>query len=128
MKLPEVRSTILGLQKRRDEILLNLINFRLKMEQGSIIQKFNTCNKGNCKCTKGKPHGPFLYLSQKINDKLKLRYAGKPSDQSTIKRVQNYMKFQDSLAQFRKITKEIDSLLNLYRDSLTVTQQIKKNK
>lgn len=120
MNLSQIRTKIVSLQKKREALELKLIRYRFKMEQGSIIQKFTACRKGNCKCTKGQLHGPFLYLSQKIAGKLKQRYVGKESDQKTVKRVKNYMSFQDTLAEIRKINKEFDSLFNLYRDELTL--------
>lgn len=120
MNLSQIRTKIVSLQKKREALELKLIRYRFKMEQGSIIQKFTACRKGNCKCTKGQLHGPFLYLSEKIEGKLKQRYVGKESDQKTVKRVKNYMSFQDTLAEIRKINKEFDSLFNLYRDELTI--------
>ena len=90
------------------------------MEAGCLIKVFTSCRKGNCKCTKGEKHGPYLYLKQKINGKYKQRYAGKDSDKPIVKRVRAYMDFQDTLALLRKINKEIDSLLNLYRETMSI--------
>jgi len=121
MNTSKVRANIIELQKRRLDLELILIRSRKKMEPGSLIKVFTACRKGNCKCTKGQKHGPFLYLNQKISGKYSQRYAGKDSDKNTVKRVQAYMDFQHTLAQLRKINKEIDSLLNLYRDNMSVT-------
>lgn len=121
MNNPSIRTNILALQKRRLDLELILIRSRKKLERGSLIKVFTACRKGNCKCTKGEKHGPFLYLNQKINGKYSQRYAGKDSDKNTVKRVRAYMDFQHTLAQLRKISKEIDSLLNLYRDNMSVT-------
>ena len=93
----------------------------------SIFKVFTACRKGNCKCTKGKKHGPYLYLRQKITGKYQQRYAGKESDKLIVKRVRAYMDFQDTLALLRKVNKEIDSLLNLYRETMSVTS-ISNNK
>ena len=119
MNLSQIRTRIIYLQKKRETLELKLIRNRSKMEQGSIIKKFTACRKGKCKCTKGQLHGPFLYLSQKMENKVKQRYVGKESDQKIVKRVKNYMTFQDNLAEVRKINKEFDHLFNLYRDKLT---------
>ena len=120
MNASKIRSNILPLQKRRTDLEVILIRSRKKMEAGSLIQVFTSCKKKNCKCSKGEKHGPFLYLNQKIAGKYKQRYANKESDKPTVKRVRAYMEFQDTLAQLRKINKEIDSLLNLYRDTLSI--------
>lgn len=120
MNISKIRTNILALPKRRIDLEAILINSRKKMEPGSLINIFTSCRKGNCKCTKGEKHGPFLYLNQKINNKYSQRYAGKDSDKPTVKRVRAYMDFQQTLAQLRKINKEIDSLINLYRDTMSV--------
>ena len=125
MNNPSIRTNILALQKRRLDLELILIRSRKKLERGSLIKVFTACRKGNCKCTKGEKHGPFLYLNQKINGKYSQRYAGKESDKNTVKRVRAYMDFQHTLAQLRKISKEIDSLLNLYRDNMSVIPEEK---
>jgi hypothetical protein len=125
MNISKIRTNIIALQKRRLDLEYILIRSRKKMEPGSLIKVFTSCRKGNCKCTKGEKHGPFLYLNQKIDSKYSQRYIGKESDKTTVKRVQAYMNFQDTLAILRKINKEIDSLLNLYRNTLSVTP--KKN-
>lgn len=123
MTISNIRKNIIQLQKRRNDLETILFRKRKKMEPGSLINVYTSCRKGNCKCTKGEKHGPFLYLNQKIDGKYKQRYAGKESDKPTVERVKAYMEFQDTLAQLRKINKEIDSLLNLYRDTLSISTE-----
>jgi len=125
MNTSKIRTKIIALQKRRLDLEFILIRSRKKMEPGSLVKVFTSCGKENCKCTKGQKHGPFLYLNQKIDGKYSQRYIGKESDKPTVKRVQAYMDFQDNLAVLRKINKEIDSLLNLYRNTMSVAP--KKN-
>jgi hypothetical protein len=125
MNISKIRTNIIALQKRRLDLEYILIRYRKKMEPGSLIKVFTSCRKGNCKCTKGEKHGPFLYVNQKIGGKYTQRYIGKESDIPTVKRVQAYMDFQDTLATLRKINKEIDSLLNLYRNTMSVTPEKK---
>ena len=127
MNLPEIRTKIIALQKQRQELELKLIRSRAKMLKGSIISIYTACRKGNCKCTRGDKHGPFLYLNQITRGKLKQRYVGKESDKPTVKRVTAYMDYQKTLAKVRKITKEIDSLFNLYREKLTIDHEKKPN-
>lgn len=123
MNTSTIRSKIIELQQKRSILEIKIIRSRNKMESGSLINVYTSCRKGNCKCTKGEKHGPFLYLNQKINGKPSQRYAGKESDIPTVKRVKAYMQFQDTLAELRKINKEIDSLFNLYRNSLSSIPQ-----
>lgn len=127
LDIPQIRKSIIALQKRRTTLEYILIRTRKKMEAGSLIKVFTACRKGKCKCTKGEKHGPYLYLRQKITGKYRQRYAGKESDKPVVKRVRAYMDFQDTLALLRKVNKEIDSLLNLYRETMSVTS-ISNNK
>lgn len=119
MNLSEMRKTIISLQNQRNSLESIIINSRSKMSPGSLFQVFTSCRKGNCKCTRGEKHGPFLYLNFTVDGKRTQRYVGKESDKPTVKKVKAYMAFQDTLAQLRKINKDIDSLFNLYRDSLS---------
>lgn len=118
MDLPEIRKKISLLQKERSFLENNLMQIRSKMEAGSLFQIYTACRKGNCKCIRGEKHGPFLYLSQKVDGKLKQRYVGKKIDESTVKKVRTYMQYQDKLAALRKIYGKIDTLFNQYREIL----------
>jgi hypothetical protein len=35
------------------------------------------CGKRNCKCARGKPHGPYWYSYARVKDKVTSRYVGK---------------------------------------------------
>jgi len=123
VNISDIRKKIITLQKQRQDLELKLIRSRSKMEKGSIISIYTACRKGNCKCTRGEKHGPFLYLNQITRGKLIQRYVGKESDKPTVKRVNAYMDYQKTLAKVRKITKEVDSLFNLYREKLTIDHE-----
>ncbi len=118
MEISEIRKRVTWLQKDREAIELKCIRTRSDMEAGSLVKQYKACNKGNCKCTRGELHGPFLYLNQKIEGKSKSRYVGKDSDKPTVKKVKAYMQYQDRLAKIRKINKELDQLFNQYRELL----------
>jgi hypothetical protein len=30
---------------------------------GSLVEQHRTCGKEGCRCTRGEPHGPYVYLS-----------------------------------------------------------------
>ncbi len=118
MELAEIRKRITYLQKDREVLEFKCIRMRSNMEAGSLIKQYTACKKGSCKCTRGELHGPFLYISQKVNGKKKSRYVGKESDKPTVRKVKAYMQYQDRLAKIRKINKEMDALFNKYRELL----------
>jgi hypothetical protein len=119
MDNPKIRQQIMGLAKERNRLERQLMTCRMPMEEGSLVETYTACRKGNCKCTRGEKHGPFLYLNQRVDGKRRLRYVGKKSDQATVRRVRAYMAYQDELAELRKVNKEIDDLFNSYREKLT---------
>jgi len=44
---------------------------------GQIYSAYLTCNRGNCKCTRGEKHGPIWNLTWKENKKTKTFYVRK---------------------------------------------------
>jgi len=122
MNLPHIRKQITLLQQQRQQLELKLIRVRSAMEKGSVVRVYKPCTKEECsRCAAGLKHGPYLYLNVRIGGRPTQRYVGKKSDAPIVKRARTYMSYQDTLAQVRKITKQMDSLFNLYRDQLTLT-------
>ncbi len=119
--LPSIRKQITLIQLQRQQLELKLIRVRSSMEKGSVVRVYKPCTKNECiRCATGRKHGPYLYLNVQIGGRPTQRYVGKKSDTPIVKRARTYMSYQDTLAQVRKITKQMDSLFNLYRDQLTI--------
>jgi len=122
MNLSNVRKQITLLQQQRQQLELKLIRIRSAMVKGSVVRVYKPCTKEECiRCETGLKHGPYLYLNVQIGGRPTQRYIGKKSDGPIVKRARTYMSYQDILAQVRKITRQMDSLFNLYRDQLTIT-------
>lgn len=51
-----------GLMKRK-RILLRRLPDLNGVLRASLIKRYLTCGRVNCKCQQGKKHGPFYYLS-----------------------------------------------------------------
>lgn len=86
-----------------------LIRFRGPFVMGWLHLRYAQCRKGNCQCTKGRPHGPFLYATVRVDGKNLYRYVGKADDASLVRRIKNYQDFRDKLARFRRVSREIDA-------------------
>ncbi len=56
------RLSLLALQKRRAG-LLKVLPPLAETLRGSLIERYLTCGKPNCKCARGKRHGPVWYLT-----------------------------------------------------------------
>lgn len=96
-----------------------LIRFRGPFVMGWLHLRYAQCRKGNCQCTKGRPHGPFLYATIRGKGKNVYRYVGKPTDTSLRGRIKNYQDFREKLARFRKLFREIDADWKRLEQSLT---------
>lgn len=120
MNLSDIRKQVIHLQRQRQQLELELIRFRSVMEKGSIFKVYRPCRKENCsRCNSDQMHGPYLYLNLRVEGRATQRYVGKESDKSIVKRVNAYTNYQQTLAHVRRITKQMDSLFNIYRDKLT---------
>src|SRR5260370_38386244 len=56
------RLFLLALRKRR-EGLRKVLPPLGEMRRGSLMERFLTCGKADCKCARGERHGPVWYLS-----------------------------------------------------------------
>ncbi len=51
------------LRQKRKRLVQQLEQLEPLMLRGSLIERYKKCGKPNCKCSKGKGHGPKYYLS-----------------------------------------------------------------
>ena len=123
----EIKRKIWRLRKERAPLETYCLNTKRQLPVWLSLQ-YTYCNKGNCKCTKGFPHGPFYYLSFKTKGKVLHRYLPKRKI-STIKPLANtYHTFNERLARLNKINKEIDTLLRIHQENNLISIPIWLNK
>lgn len=118
MNASRIRQKIRRLKGERERVESQLMGFKGELAEGCLSERYTECRKGNCKCTKGKPHGPFLYMSVKVKGKVKYFYVGKKEDQKKVKGLRRYKEFQSRLAEARKINAAISVLWNTLRKEL----------
>lgn len=53
---------MLALQKRREGLVKGMPPLADTL-RGSLLERYMTCGKPNCKCARGERHGPVWYLS-----------------------------------------------------------------
>lgn len=97
-----------------------LIRFRGPFVMGWLHLRYTQCRKGQCKCTQGQPHGPFLYATLHKNGKTVYRYLGKPEDTGLVQRIKHYQEFRNKLARFRKLYRTMEAGWKQLERSLTV--------
>ena len=122
MDISKVRKRIrdLGLERFKDEMEMLRVYSRKKMLYGSVVKKYKACGKGGCKCTKGALHGPFYYLTYKVEGKTKMIFIKKNLWEAAIKLNNNYRKWRKLRADISKIGKEILTLLDEIEKENTV--------
>mgnify|MGYP006267537735 FL=1 len=52
----------LALRRRRATLARTLPDLQ-QLLRGSLVERFVTCGKPNCKCARGERHGPLYYLT-----------------------------------------------------------------
>ena len=102
------------LRKERNLLETHCLNAAKQMAVWLSLQ-YTYCKKGNCKCTKGLPHGPHHYLSFKVKGKVCHRYlpTGKVSQIKPL--ANNFKAYWERLARLNKINREVDTLLRLHQ-------------
>ena len=79
------------------------------MVAGSLVSRYTRCKRPGCKCGKGEPHGPFLYLSRKVEGKTRWTYVGKGSKGKLAQAVARYREFSRHLRELRRLAKEAEA-------------------
>lgn len=113
--LSDLRLQIVKLREERERLENSL--FRPKsMMRASLVLLPNFCGKEDCRCKKGHPHGPYPYLSDKKEGKSRMTYVKKRDLPNIREKVQEYVRFQKTLARLRRVNGKIRSLLEKIRD------------
>jgi len=112
--LSQIRQKIGLLQSernKREKEILNIFSRKLLI-RGYLYEKYKACNKLGCKCTKGQKHGPFLYLSNKIEGKTKMIFIKRNLKEKVTELAKNYQKWRKSRAKIAKYNADILSLID----------------
>ena len=84
----------------------------------SLIKRTTQCRKGGCKCTQGEPHGPFWYLSARVNEKTVYRYLKQSDEEAIAPLCKQYKSFQRHLSELRRQQSQILALCARLRKEL----------
>ena len=109
-----MRKKIKDLSLDRFKIEMNMLRVlsRKKMLYGSVVKKYKACGKAGCKCTRGELHGPFYYLTFKVDKKTKMIFIRRHLWERAIKLNNNYRKWRKSRADISKINRKILTLFD----------------
>jgi len=114
--ISRLRQRVGLIQARRKHLEDNLLRSRA-MVRGSFLELMRKCGKPGCKCQRGELHGPNFYLSLPQPGKRSHILPVPPDKVKTVKSLNSqYHDFQRSIAEIRKLSEEIDSLLLAIRE------------
>jgi len=106
MDISAVKKKIYFLEKQRQKTLRYLLNPK-NMIAGSIYETYKKCGNKNCRCAKGKLHGPFSYLSRKEDGTTKLTFVRRADEVSIEEHAKNYRKYTKAMANLGKLNLKI---------------------
>jgi len=97
----------LALRNRREGLTKLLPPLR-EILRGSLMERYLTCGKPDCKCARGERHGPVWYLSVSL-DQARRTGSTVPSHQvEQVRRwIENYHGVKDRLEKISDINREL---------------------
>jgi hypothetical protein len=102
------RKPTLALRQRR-EWLLRSLKIPADLLRASFVERFTTCGKPNCCCTRGQRHGPFYYLTAGLKAGQVRKFILSSPEQQALARhgVEAYQLFWDELEELSQINGEL---------------------
>lgn len=106
MDISTLRKTIDLLEQQRQKAITYLL-YPKDMVSGSIYATYKKCGNKKCRCAKGELHGPFNYISKRVDGKTILTFVRKADESKITKEAQNYREYIKVIAKLNKIDKKI---------------------
>jgi len=125
MDISSIRKKIYFLEQQRKKTLDFLLHPK-EMVSGSIYTVYKKCGNKRCRCAKGSLHGPFSYLSKKIDGKTKLTFIRKADEDKIVKEAENYRKYIKAMANLNRVDKKIYNNLKKIKESKTKIYEHRK--
>lgn len=102
------RKPTLALRQRR-EWLLRSLKIPADLLRASFVERYTTCGKPDCCCTRGQRHGPFYYLAAGLKTGQVRKFLLKSTEQQALARhgVAAYQSLWDELEELSQINGEL---------------------
>ena len=78
--------------------------------RGSLLERPKFCGKAGCKCTRGEPHPPSLYLGRLEGGTPRQIFLRARDHPRARREALAYKRFRDALRRWRAIDKELNGL------------------
>ena len=90
--------------------LENILMQHQRLLRGSLLERPKFCGKAGCKCTKGQPHPPSLYLSRLVKGTVRHLFIRAKDHERARKEALSYKEFRQALRNWRAIEKELNQI------------------
>ena len=101
------RISTLALRRRRRSLVAQLPPLE-QILRGSLMERYLRCGKPNCKCARGRPHGPLWYLTVTLGPG---RTTGATVARHQVEQVRHGIKYyrqvKEGLEQISEINREL---------------------
>ena len=118
MDISTLRKTIYLLEQQRQKVITYLLHPK-DMVSGSIYSTYKKCGNKKCRCAKGELHGPFNYISKKVDGKTILTFVRRADESKITKEAKNYREYIKVIATLNKIDKKIYDNVKKIKDIKT---------
>ncbi len=99
--------SILALRHRRQG-LTKLLPPLSETLRGSLMERYLTCGKADCKCARGERHGPIWYLSVTLDQSHRTGSTVAPDQVQQVRRwIENYHQVKERLEKISDINREL---------------------
>src|SRR5215831_1232361 len=99
--------SLLALRKRR-EGLSKLVPPLSEVLRGSLMERYLTCGKPDCKCARGERHGPVWYLSVTLDQSHRSGHTVAADQVEQVRRwIENHHRVKEHLEKISDINREL---------------------
>jgi hypothetical protein len=118
MDISPIRKKIYLLEQQRQQAISYLLNPK-DMISGSLYSTYKKCGNKNCRCAKGELHGPFNYLSKRVDGKTVLSFVRKADESQIISKSGHYRNYIKQMAKLNSLDKRINDNLKKIKQAKT---------
>ena len=81
-----------------------------RLLRGSLLERPKFCGKPGCKCTRGEPHPPGLYLSRRVGYTARHLFIRSADHERARREALDYKEFRQALRRWRGIDNDLDRI------------------
>lgn len=104
-----LRQKICALDRERAGCLAKLLDLR-HLFAASLSLVYRTCGKPGCVCSRGKPHGPYFFLSVQSAGRNDRAHPSRLQATKMKPAIERYRLFVKTLTRLRSLDRQIETL------------------